>query len=151
MAGDDQRTGWFLKSGVLEGATEPQSRFKRARKATGERVSAMKDDVVARVGRGRQAVGGVLDDASVWLAGAVGGVDFSSQLSVWLRDTFTTSRATIYDRAMDATYIKTHVGGGLHGCSMAAIALAGHGGRAGMRRSPAATVLRIRSAGISKP
>jgi hypothetical protein len=39
--------------------------------------------------------------------------DATGQLDRWLREVFS-SKATIYDAAMDATYIKSHIGGGNH-------------------------------------
>lgn len=49
-----------------------------------------------------------------WYANALADRHFAGALNAWLRDSYTTGRATIYDRAMDAVYNKTHIGGGYH-------------------------------------
>ena len=54
-----------------------------------------------------------LSNAAIERAGAIGGYLSQQELLSWV-EKLTASTATIYDKALDAEYLRTHIGGGNH-------------------------------------
>lgn len=110
---------WFLRSGVIEApkptlrerATEASAQVKGkaggAVRACGDAVADLRGRLGA-CGSGAKASTGAV---SMWFNGLLGSRDFSFQLDRWMRDSFASGPASLYDRAMDAVHIREHLGG----------------------------------------
>lgn len=124
------RKGWFLRPGVTEAPREglggklrrtwedasAQLERKRgvAARAAEQRVAQLQRQLSDLAGRG-QALGGAASDVVArWLNNALASTAFAAELQSWLVDCFASSKACVYDKAMDAVYNSSHVGGGLH-------------------------------------
>jgi len=57
---------------------------------------------------------GSASDLAARMGNAVLGTDYALAMDRWMRATYGGGKATLYDRAMDAVYAKTHVGGADH-------------------------------------
>ena len=121
-----------LVSRIEERRTEPQTR--RSWSLPSQSVTSAVDGFVSAAGRVRTSkffqraekslqaardlpfpnVKNAADQVTIWFNATLGSADFSLQLDGWMRDTFASGAATVYDRAMDANYIATHIGGGYH-------------------------------------
>ncbi|HSV28267.1 MAG TPA: hypothetical protein VLL76_01875, partial [Candidatus Omnitrophota bacterium] len=95
--------GFFLKPGVLSRAEAPT------------RVAAGKAVVLGTIAdlRRRLSRSSAPEAVVTWFNAALGSATFSIELDRWMRQAFS-AKATIYDKFMDAEYIRTHVGGGYH-------------------------------------
>lgn len=51
---------------------------------------------------------------AIWFNATLGSADFALQLSGWMRDALACGASTAYDRAMDAVYAETYIGGAYH-------------------------------------
>lgn len=125
-----KRTGWFLRSGVVEAPPEKLTekiarnwgeatgklgqRRRDVGRAAEDRVAQLQQQLTDLAGRG-QALGGAASDVVArWLNNALASTAFAAELQAWLVDRFASSKACAYDQAMDAVYNSSHVGGGLH-------------------------------------
>lgn len=125
-----ERSGWFLRPGVVaqpkesfgerasrtwDGAVEAVTRRRKAAsRAADERVAQLHGQLAALAQSGQELRGAASDVVARWLNSALASTSFAAELQGWLIDRFATSPACSYDRAMDAVYNATHVGGGLH-------------------------------------
>jgi hypothetical protein len=100
------RKGWFLKPGMAE---IPRGRaWKRARRVwNGARLAAV-------LGHGRALGARASVELAHWTNTALATASFGGEIQDWFIDKFASGAATGYDKAMDAVYNSTHLGGGLH-------------------------------------
>lgn len=94
-------------------APKPRWGFAGVSSAVSGIAGRVADSGRAAVAQASQMGQAGLDEASRW-GNAVLATDFALQIDRHMRDVFGAGKATIYDKAMDANYIATHVGGGDH-------------------------------------
>jgi hypothetical protein len=64
--------------------------------------------------RGLREAANSASDLAARMSNAVLGTEYALAMDRWMRTTFAEGKSTLYDRAMDAVYAKTHVGGADH-------------------------------------
>lgn len=97
-----------------EGAQEgPRGRFGRFGEALGGLATKVADGGRATAAQASQIGRSGIDELSRW-SNAVLATDFVVQIDRHMRDVFSSGKATVYDKAMDAVYNNTRIGGGDH-------------------------------------
>lgn len=85
--------------------------------AVSHRLGVMSGLAARRVrsrARSAQEAAGSASDLAARMGNAILGTEYALAMDRWMRATFADGKATLYDRAMDANYAKTHVGGADH-------------------------------------
>jgi hypothetical protein len=98
-----------LHNGWRERAQEVRARLREATGTVKKRATTASQDFGASLAAGLNATGAVVGEAySAALKRD------NSEFSKWLTHHLSNQRATIASKAMDAEYLRTHIGGGWH-------------------------------------